>query len=322
MGVGKVKRRLKIILASVIAFLVTILLFIGNFFYGESVKRGSEVELHTEPEDETVVASAQSSADEQLLREAQLWYEEQHPEKITQTSYDNLLLQADFIKDEENSKKAVILVHGFRKDKSVMGDYTKFYHDHGYHILMPDSRGHGESEGKYYGYGWHDRFDLIGWIHILMEDYGIEEIVLHGNSAGAAAVLMTSGENLPQQVKAVIADSAYSTMKEELAHQLKHIYGLPSFPLLDITSVVTKFRAGYFFEEVSTIEQVKKNKLPLFIIHGMADELVPTWMGEKIYEEASGEKELWLVPDVGHIKAHEMETVEFEQKIEEFLSKI
>lgn len=316
------KRRLKIILASVVAFLAAVIIFIGNYFYGESVKRGSEVELHRETESDTVVASADSSPDQLLLREAQAWYHEQNPERLTQTSYDNLQLQADWIQNEVDHNKAVILVHGFRKEKADMGNYTKFYHDQGYHILMPDSRGHGESEGDYYGYGWHDRIDLMQWIDTLITEYGASEILLHGNSAGAAAVLMTSGEVLPEQVKAIIADSGYSSMKEELTHQLKHLYGLPSFPLLDITSMITKLRAGYFFGEVSTIEQVAKNKLPLFIIHGDADDLVPTWMGEALYEAAGGEKELWLVPGAGHIKAYEIETVEFEEKVKKFLSKI
>ncbi len=318
-GARKVKRRLKIILASVVAFLVTILIFIGNYFYGESVKRGSEVELHREAE--TVDAAADANG-ESVLETAKKWYSEQNPVRLTQEAYDDLILQADYIENEDTSQKAVILVHGFRKEKTDMGDYTKFYYDRGYNILMPDSRGHGESEGEYYGYGWHDRLDLIGWIDQLITDYGVEEIVLHGNSAGAAAVLMTSGEELPNEVKAIIADSGYTTMKEELKHQLKHLYGLPSFPLLDITSLITKVRAGYFFGEVSAIEQVKNNNLPIYIIHGDADDLVPTWMGEEIYEAAGGEKEFWLVPDAGHIKAYEIETIEFEKRIDEFLSKI
>lgn len=316
------KRKWKIILASVAALLAVMLIFIGNYFYVESVKRGSEVELHTESESDTVSASAESSPEQILLQEAQTWYGEQKSERLSERAYDDLLLQADYIESESNNKKAVILVHGFRKGKEDMGDYAKFYYDYGYNILMPDSRGHGDSEGDYFGYGWHDRLDIMGWIHVLIEEYEMEEIVLHGNSAGAAAVLMTSGENLPEEVKGIIADSGYTTMQEELSHQLKHIYGLPSFPLLNITSVITKLRAGYFFGDVSSIEQVKKNKLPLLIIHGDADDLVPTWMGKEIYEAANGEKDLWIVPDVGHIKAYEIETVEFQKRLSAFLTNI
>ncbi|RYG71153.1 hypothetical protein EU245_14955 [Lentibacillus lipolyticus] len=60
---------------------------------------------------------------------------------------------------------------------------------------------------------------------------GAEDIILHGKSMGAVTVLMASGEELPDEVKGIVADSGYSTVKAELAHQLKHLYQLPSFPL-------------------------------------------------------------------------------------------
>ncbi|MDY0393367.1 alpha/beta hydrolase [Virgibacillus halophilus] len=139
---------------------------------------------------------------------------------------------------------------------------------------------------------------------------------------GAATVLMTSGEKLPPEVKGVIADSAYSGVKAELTHQLKYIYHLPAFPLLDVTSLISKIRAGYTFGEASTIEQVKKNKLPLLIIHGDADDLVPTRMGHEIYKAAGGDKELWIVPDAGHTKAYDNMTAEYEKRIKAFVTKV
>lgn len=310
-------RKIRIISISIAIIIITLLFAVGTYFYGQSVKRGSEVELHKE--DETVNVSTNVMS-EKLIAEAKEWYGEQLPLDLTMTSYDDLTLKAHFIKNELDEKKAVILVHGFRKTKEDMTDYAKFYADEGYDILMPDARGHGDSEGKYYGYGWHDRLDIIDWINKLVDEYGIEHIVLHGNSAGAATVLMVSGEDLRDEVIGIIADSSYTTMKEELKHQLKHIYGLPGFPLLDVTSLITKVRAGYFFGDVSVVKQVEKNELPLFIVHGDADDLVPTWMGEELYDKASGEKQLWIVPDVGHIKAYELETEQFQQKLKQFLN--
>lgn len=312
-------KRIRIIIIGILLFTIAVILIIGTYFYNQSVKRGSEVELHKE--EVTVILDVDEKS-QSLLEDAKSWYSSEERVRLTEESYDRLTLQADFIENEENFKKAVILVHGFRKGKEDMGDYAKFYYDEGYDILMPDSRGHGDSQGDYYGYGWHDRLDIMMWIERLVEEYGEEKIVLHGNSAGAATVLMTSGEELPPEVKAIIADSGYTTMKEELAHQLKSIYGLPSFPLLSITSGITKLRAGYFFGEVSSVEQVKNNKLPLFIIHGDADELVPTWMGQEIYDVASGDKQLWIVPGVGHIDAYKMKTAEFEERLRDFLKKI
>lgn len=310
------KKKLLITLASILAVVFIGFIFAGNYFYGQGIKRGTEVELHRE---DSTINSVASKEDEALLEEANSWFGDQQPKRIEMNSYDDLSLVAQFIENETDDQKAVILAHGFRNTSDDMGKLAKFYYDRGFDILLPDARGHGESEGDYIGYGWHDRLDYVDWIHLLIEEYGTENIILHGNSMGAATVLMTSGEELPEEVKGIIADSSYSTIKDELAHQLQHLYGLPAFPLLEVTSVISKTRAGYMLGEGSATQQVKKNTLPLLIIHGEDDDLVPTDMAHEIYNEAGGEKELWLVPETGHTKAMDNITSEFQRRVGDFL---
>lgn len=310
------KKKLLITLASILAVVFIGFIFAGNYFYGQGIKRGTEVELHRE---DSTINSVASEEDQALLEEANSWFGDQQPKRIEMNSYDDLSLVAQFIENEADDQKAVILAHGFRNTSDDMGKLAKFYYDRGFDILLPDARGHGESEGDYIGYGWHDRLDYVDWIHLLIEEYGTENIILHGNSMGAATVLMTSGEELPEEVKGIIADSSYSTIKDELAHQLQHLYGLPAFPLLEVTSVISKTRAGYMLGEGSATQQVKKNTLPLLIIHGEDDDLVPTDMAHEIYNEAGGEKELWLVPETGHTKAMDNITSEFQRRVGDFL---
>ncbi|GIO25607.1 alpha/beta hydrolase [Ornithinibacillus bavariensis] len=313
------KKKLRIIGGILIGIIVVGLVIGGNYFYGVGIKRGTEVELHSEP------ASVNAQATEtalSIIEEAEKWYSEQVPEVIEITSYDDLTLKAGFLKNEANTGKAVILAHGYRGTRETMDDLVKFYYDNGFDVLLPDARGHGESEGEYIGYGWHDRLDYLRWIDLLIQTYDEDQIVLHGNSMGAALVLMTSGEVLPDEVKGIVADSGYTTVKEELRHQLKYLYHLPSFPILDVTSVITKVRAGYYFGEASALEQVKKNTKPLFIIHGDADELVPTEMAHELFEAAGGDKQLWIVPNAGHTKAYTVATEEFQERLVNFLDEI
>lgn len=313
------KRKIWITLGSLIAILLVGLVFAGNYFYNQGIKRGTDIELHREA---AAVSKEIDTEDERLFDEANEWFNEQDTERINMTSYDDLDLVAQFIDHEDDNNQAVILAHGFRNTGDDMGKLAQMYYERGFDILLPDARGHGESAGDYIGYGWHDRLDYLDWIDLLIEEYGAEDIILHGNSMGAATVLMTSGEDLPEEVKGIIADSGYSTVKDELAHQLKHLYGLPAFPLLDVTSVITKVRAGYMLGEASAIAQVEKNDLPLFIIHGEDDDLVPTEMAHEIFEVAGGEKELWLVPETGHTKAFDNVTEEFQERVGKFIDQV
>ncbi|MFD2042874.1 alpha/beta hydrolase [Ornithinibacillus salinisoli] len=311
------KKRIFMIMGIIVGIVFIGLLFAGNYFYNEGIKRGTEVELHKESETVNAVVREEEQS---IIDESVKWYKNQSPEVLEITSFDELVLKAGFIKNEANTGNAVILAHGYRGNRDHMDELVKFYYDQGFDILMPDARGHGESEGDYIGYGWHDRLDYQDWINLLIENYETQRIVLHGNSMGASLVLMVSGEELPQEVKGIIADSGYTTVKEELSHQLKHLYHLPTFPLLDITSVITKIRAGYTFGEASAVDQVKNNTRPLLIIHGDSDELVPTKMAHELYDAAGGDKELWIVPDAGHTKANKVATVEFQERVRHFIN--
>ena len=62
----------------------------------------------------------------------------------------------------------------------------------------------------------------------------------------------------------------------------------------------------------------EKNKLPLLIIHGDKDALVPTEMGKRIFERANSDKELWIVPGAGHTEAYTIAEEEYQEKLKAF----
>ena len=204
----------------------------------------------------------------------------------------------------------------------TMANYAKMFHDLGYNVLVPDARGHGRSEGDYIGFGWPERKDYVQWIDKILAETGqSQQIVLYGVSMGAATVMMTSGEKLPNNVKAIIEDCGYSSVDEELAYQLKDMFNLPSFPLIQVTSLITKIRAGYFFGEASAVDQLTKNTKPMLFIHGDADTFVPYNMLAKVYAATKGPKEKYVVKGAEHAKAYQADPEKYQQTVKEFLAK-
>ncbi|MBM7604892.1 fermentation-respiration switch protein FrsA (DUF1100 family) [Metabacillus crassostreae] len=318
----KKRKRIVWVVSGLTLLVLIFLVGAGNYFYNVAVNRSKEsIQLHGGSEDraETVSTTVEEEQQQQeRLAEIMEWTEKQTFETIEMKSGDGLSLKADYLANEKPNGKAVILAHGYKGNSEQMPGVTMFYYEQGFDILKPNARGHGESEGDYIGYGWHDRKDYEQWIKLLINEKGKSQILLHGFSMGAATVLMTSGEDLPQEVKGVIADSGYTSVKEELSHQLKYLYNLPAFPLMEITSAVTKVRAGYTFTEASAIEQVKKNDLPLLLIHGDQDDLVPTAMANELYAAAKSEKDLWIVPGAGHTEAYTVDEMKYQQKLKSF----
>ena len=88
---------------------------------------------------------------------------------------------------------------------------------------MIDARAHGASEGKYIGFGCLDRNDLVRWIEYVISLLGEDcEILLHGTSMGGATALMASGLELPNNVKGIISDSAFTSPAEVFSEVLKN----------------------------------------------------------------------------------------------------
>lgn len=315
------KKIIWIVSGTMIAIFVG-LIAAGTYFYNVAINRSHDaVDLHGGGESVTAAKLLSEEDQQKKLEDITDWTEKQNFEIVEIESEDGLKLKARFLKNDKAAGKAVILAHGYKGNSEQMPGITKFYYELGYDILKPDARGHGLSEGDYIGYGWHDRKDYVKWSHFLVDQTNAETIFLHGFSMGAATVLMASGEKLPEQVKGIIADSGYTTVLEELSHQLKYLYKLPSFPIMQVTSVITNIRAGYTFAEASAIAGVEKSRLPLFVIHGDQDHLVPTEMGEKIFEIAKSDKELWIVPGAGHTEAYTIAEEEYKNKLQAFLSK-
>lgn len=252
------------------------------------------------------------------------WVESQPFERIEMKSSDGLLLRGFYLPAPRPTTRTAIVAHGYScSSKLNMGPFAQMYHEEfGYNVLMPDARGHGESEGNYIGFGWHERLDYLKWIHLMMQRVGEDcEIVLHGVSMGAATVLMTSGEVLPPQVKSVVADCAYTSANDILAYQGKRMYHLPAFPIIPATSLVCKLCAGYFFGEASTLKQIEKAQLPVLFIHGEEDTFVPTEMAGRLYAACPTPKELIMIPQAGHGISFNVDPAAYAGHVGQFLNK-
>ena len=207
------------------------------------------------------------------------------------TSSDNLKLHAYEVKNENKTDKWAIVVHGYTSEGKLLSSKAKHLYNMGYNVLVPDLRSHGSSEGDYIGMGWHDRLDIIDWINYIVKNNPNSEIALHGTSMGSATVLMVSGEKLPSNVKAIVADCGYTSVYDEFSYQLKQLFNLPAFPIMNFSDVVTHIRAGYCLNDASAINQVKKSTTPILYIHGDKDDFVPYYMMDELYNATNSEKE-------------------------------
>jgi fermentation-respiration switch protein FrsA (DUF1100 family) len=263
------------------------------------------------------------------------WIETQPAERAAIMSHDGLRLNAYYLASGNSASggDTAIFAHGYMADGRQLGDYARiFWEKLGCNVLLPDARGCGFSEGGYTGFGWHERLDMLRWIGWVKARANAAaggspapvRIALFGLSMGAATMLMVSGENPPPEVKLVVEDCGYTSLDEEMRYQLQYLYHLPGIireRLLEAASVITEKRAGYRFEEVSAIKQVKKSTIPTLFIHGGADTYVPTGMVYPLFEACAAERELYVVPGASHTAAFAADPVEYEKRLTGFVRK-
>lgn len=254
-----------------------------------------------------------------------VWAESVAKEDIFITAKDGIKLHAYYIPAEKPSKKMVILHHGYTSKAMDNAPHAYFFHNEGYEVLLLDLRAHGESEGKYVGFGILDRFDTEKWIEYVHERFGKDiKLVLHGTSMGGTTVLMALGiESIQNSVSAVIADCAFISPSEIFSHVMKKNYHIPiTAPIINLDGIYSKRVVGYRFDEYSTLEALKGNKVPVLFVHGKQDKFVPTFMSEKNYEACTSRKKLLLVANAGHGSSIFENTELYEETEKEFLKDI
>lgn len=317
----KAKKCICGILVRIMLLIIGALCFGGNYLYNLAISPDTPKDMifaSTESSEDVVTVNSTSgpvsiSSENWLLNQS--GYED-----LYMNSRDGLKLHNYLIKNP-NSNKWVITVHGYTSQGKLTASYAKNFFDMGYNVIIPDLRGHGNSEGDYIGMGWDERLDIIDLVNYIIKENPKAEIVLYGISMGAATVMNASGEEVPSNVKAVIADCGYTSVWDEFSYQLNELFGLPPFPMMYIANIITRIRAGYWLTEDSPIDQVAKSETPTLFIQGDKDTFVPAFMVDELYNASSSEKEKLVVEGAGHAKSSKVNPKLYWETIDSFLNK-
>ncbi len=308
------------IIAGILLAIVVIFIFLlmPLFFFRSVFRRKGCIDFS----DERAVEKTVWKPYFPVFRDGIVWFRQQQPEQVCVTSRDGLHLKGWYLPSEQ-ARGTILLMHGYHSSGwNDFGCVVRFYHELGYHLLLADQRAHGESEGKYIGFGVLERFDCLCWVTYLNERLGHKEpVFLDGLSMGASTVLMASGLPLPENVRGIIADCGFTSPDAIFRHVLRTRYRLPVYPVLPIVNQLCRWKAGFGFRDCSTVDALKQNRLPVLLIHGKADRFVPPRMSCENYEACRGAKKLLLVEGAHHAASFLISPKECEQALRDFLNR-
>ncbi len=278
-------------------------------------------------EEDERAPSYEKSPEEQAVKDASAqkvaqWKTEVQGNPIRLESYDSLQLWAMSYPQTLSTDMWVICVHGYQSEHSSVEDVGEYFYQLGYNVLFPDLRGHGNSEGDYIGMGLHDSLDILYWVDVIIQSNADAKIVLFGQSMGAATVMITAGqESLPDNVVAVVEDCGYTDSYQMMVEQLDYRYGLPEFPLMNLTNFFAEFRTDYDMRDASPLDYLQTATVPILFIHGDTDTFVLPYMHTVLYDSYTGEKDMLMVEGADHVASRNVAPTEYWEKVTSFLEK-
>ncbi len=241
-------------------------------------------------------------------------------EQVFIESHDGLQLSARYYHLYDNAP-VLIQFHGYRGNavREFGGGY-RIAKELKFNALVVDQRAHGESEGHTITFGILERHDCVRWVEYANRRFGENtKVLLSGVSMGAATVLMASELALPGNVMGIIADCPYSS-PGRIIRRICGDVGIPGWLAYPFIALGGWLYGGFKLWEASAMEAVEHTEIPILLIHGEDDRLVPSQMSRSIYHACRGPKQLFSVANAGHGLSFLLDPEGYTRSVRDFLN--
>jgi len=226
-------------------------------------------------------------------------------EKIELVSSDGKRVQHYFFNASHYSKATIFVFQG--SGSTVLNWYKviKPLVDDGYQVFMMEYRGFGTSEGD----ASHDSiaFDANAALNYLADRVEVKTkpLLVMGQSYGGQLAIYVTHKN-QHLVDGLITEGTFTSFSEEAA-------SFSSWPISSLVNLIVSNE----YNSLDLIQDIRTNKL---FIHSNEDNVVPFDMGQKLYNKATGQKELWVI-NGKHVAGLLGNPVEYVSKVNELIKK-
>lgn len=261
------------------------------------------------------------NADNINLKNGYKWFDTTpHTELLIDSHEKGKRLHGQYF-ENENKKLWAITIHGWTNINREMSSYAMEYYNRGFNVIIPDLRGHGNSETNFVSMGWLDRLEIVDWVNYIVKNNPDCQIVLHGVSMGAATTMMTTGESLPDNVVCAVEDCGFTSVYDIFEDQCIRKYHLPPKIVMPAANIVNMALNHFSFKKASAVEQLKKSRTPTLFIHGDKDDFVLFENLDKVYNACAAEKEKHVIHGAEHALSSHWFHEEYWDVVEKFIVK-
>ena len=235
-------------------------------------------------------------------------------EDATVTSADGTTLRGWFI--PAGSPKLILVQHGYKDRLQSMLGVAAVLHRHGYQVMVMCVRGHDRSDGDLLSFGQREMPDIAAWYAYATAQPGVDvsKIAMFGVSMGGSLAIQYAASH--PEIRAVVADSAFSSLDDTIDTSVRFFTGLPPVPFAPMIRFWAEREGGFPMSSVDAKEWVGHiSPRPVLIMQGGADQVVSKTSGQKLFDAAREPKEFWYEPSVGHGQFLKMMPEAFERRV-------
>lgn len=241
-------------------------------------------------------------------------------EEVKVTSDDGFELVGWFIPPQNGA--VIMAQHGYKGSRMGMLEEAEILYRHGYGVLVTSVRAHDMSEGELITFGYYEMQDLEAWFQYLLTrpEVDPERIGILGNSMGASMAIQYAAQNA--QIKAVVAQSAFSSLDDTVSTSVEAFTGLPAFPFGPLIVFWAELELGADSSLIDAKEWIGQlSPRPVLLLHGGKDGAIDKDSADRLFQAAGEPKELWYEPELGHAEFDTTLPEEFERRVVGFFDR-
>jgi fermentation-respiration switch protein FrsA (DUF1100 family) len=196
----------------------------------------------------------------------------------------------------ERAEGSVLVLHGNAQNLSTHVNSVLWLVKEGFNLFIIDYRGYGWSGGEPDLDGIHKDADAaLEKLFSLPETDPNRVVVLGQSLGGSIAVYTVARSPRKDSIRALVAESAFSSYRRIAREKLNSFWLTWPFQYPLSWTVSDSYSAEKWIGQVSSV--------PVLILHGMDDPVVPTHHGRRLFETARDPKQFWLTARPGHIQS-------------------
>jgi uncharacterized protein len=212
------------------------------------------------------------------------------------------------------SNRTLIVLHGLGGTREDVLPFVLPLQQQGINLLVLDLREHGQSEGEFFTYGFHEGKDVAGAIDYLTQrqDGSADYVTLLGVSAGATVAIAGAADS---RVKGVITMAGFADLAQTIARQSSWLPAAWRQRAIARAEAMAKFKVA----EASSLTKVKTLKCPKLIMHGTLDDYIPYADGEALFKAAAEPKQFFPIANASHANIFSMNADQSRDRIAQFI---